>query len=108
MAFFNAGHNQQPRRVAMTALPEHETCFAMTVHKAQGSEFDHVLFILPKALDDATRRTWSRELIYTGITRAKRRLTLVATPETWNLASNNVFARRSGLAQQLQSLERGL
>jgi exodeoxyribonuclease V alpha subunit len=105
VAFFNAGHNQQPRRVAMTALPEHETCFAMTVHKAQGSEFDHVLFILPKALDDATRRTWSRELIYTGITRAKRRLTLVATPETWNLASNNVFARRSGLAWQLRSLE---
>ena len=108
VAFFNPSSDQQRRSFPMTVLPEHETCFAMTVHKAQGSEFDHVLFILPKALDDATRRTWSRELIYTGITRAKRRLTLVATPETWNLASNNVFARRSGLTHQLQSLERGL
>lgn len=105
VAFFNAGHNQQPRRVAMTALPEHETCFAMTVHKAQGSEFDHVLFVLAEALDDSTRKIGSRELIYTGITRAKRRLTLVATPETWEAASNNVFARRSGLAWQLRSLE---
>ena len=105
VAFFNAGSDQRQRSFAMTALPEHETCFAMTVHKAQGSEFDHVIFVLAGALDDSTRKTWSRELIYTGITRAKRRLTLVATPETWDAAANNVFARRSGLAWQLRSFE---
>ena len=105
IAFFKTGSDSQPRRFAMNALPEHETCFAMTVHKAQGSEFDHVLFVLPDALDDATQRTGSRELIYTGITRAKRQLTLVATPESWHRASNNALNRRSGLALQLQKLE---
>ena len=108
IAFFKTGSDSQPRRFAMNALPEHETCFAMTVHKAQGSEFDHVLFVLPDALDDATQRTWSRELIYTGITRAKRQLTLVATPESWHRASNNALNRRSGLALQLQKLEAAL
>jgi len=108
IAFFNTGSDTQPRRFAMNALPEHETCFAMTVHKAQGSEFDQVLFVLPDALDDPTQRTWSRELIYTGITRAKRQLTLVTTPESWHRASNNVLNRRSGLALQLQLLEAAL
>jgi len=108
IAFFKTGSDSQPRRFAINALPEHETCFAMTVHKAQGSEFDHVLFVLPDALDDATQRTWSRELIYTGITRAKRQLTLVATPESWHRASNNALNRRSGLALQLQKLEAAL
>ena len=108
IAFFNTGTDTQPRRFAMNALPEHETCFAMTVHKAQGSEFDQVLFVLADALDDATQRTGSRELIYTGITRAKRQLTLVTTPESWHRASNNVLNRRSGLALQLQTLEAAL
>jgi exodeoxyribonuclease V alpha subunit len=108
IAFFNTGPDAQPRRFAMSALPEHETCFAMTVHKAQGSEFDQVLFVLADALDDATQRTGSRELIYTGITRAKRQLTLVTTPESWHRASNNVLNRRSGLALQLQLLETAL
>ena len=108
IAFFNTGPDAQPRRFAMNALPEHETCFAMTVHKAQGSEFDQVLFVLADALDDATQRTGSRELIYTGITRAKRQLTLVTTPESWHRASNNVLNRRSGLALQLQLLEAAL
>ena len=107
-AFFNTGSDAQPRRFAMNALPEHETCFAMTVHKAQGSEFDQVLFVLADALDDATQRTGSRELIYTGITRAKRQLTLVTTPESWHRAANNVLNRRSGLALQLQLLETAL
>ncbi len=108
IAFFNTGSDAQPRRFAMNALPEHETCFAMTVHKAQGSEFDQVLFVLADALDDATQRTGSRELIYTGITRAKRQLTLVTTPESWHRAANNVLNRRSGLALQLQLLETAL
>ncbi|MDC1315139.1 exodeoxyribonuclease V subunit alpha [Pseudomonadales bacterium] len=108
IAFFNTSPDAQPRRFAMNALPEHETCFAMTVHKAQGSEFDQVLFVLADALDDATQRTGSRELIYTGITRAKRQLTLVTTPESWHRAANNVLNRRSGLALQLQLLETAL
>ena len=50
-----------------------ESVFAMTVHKSQGSEFDHVCLVLP----DRAVAVLTRELLYTGITRAKARLTLV-------------------------------
>jgi exodeoxyribonuclease V alpha subunit len=53
-----------------------ESVFAMTVHKSQGSEFDHVCLVLP----DRVVAVLTRELLYTGITRAKVRLTLV-TPD---------------------------
>ena len=50
-----------------------ESVFAMTVHKSQGSEFDHVCLVLP----DQPVAVLTRELLYTGITRAKTRLSLV-------------------------------
>ena len=50
-----------------------ESVFAMTVHKSQGSEFDHVCLVLP----DRAVAVLTRELLYTGITRAKARLTFV-------------------------------
>ncbi|WP_413699369.1 ATP-binding domain-containing protein [Psychromonas sp. KJ10-10] len=55
-------------------LPSHETVFAMTVHKSQGSEFDHTVLALPQTQIPVV----TRELIYTGITRAKKQLTLFA------------------------------
>ena len=66
-AFFrDAGGNT--RKFPPVMLPEHETVFAMTVHKSQGSEFESILFILP----DYDSPVLTRELIYTGITRAKK------------------------------------
>ena len=62
-----------PRRLSPQRLPPAETLFAMTVHKSQGSEFDEVALILPRH----DSRALSRELIYTGITRARRSVTLV-------------------------------
>lgn len=56
------------RKFLPTALPEHETAYAMTVHKSQGSEFDRGLIILP----DTHSPVLTRELIYTAITRAKK------------------------------------
>ncbi len=50
-----------------------ETAFALTVHKSQGSEFEHTVLVLPQA----PSRVLTRELVYTGITRARRALTLV-------------------------------
>jgi exodeoxyribonuclease V alpha subunit len=49
-----------------------ETVFAMTVHKSQGSEFGHAALVLP----DRMSRVLTRELVYTGITRARHRFTL--------------------------------
>ena len=57
------------RRVAPARLPAHETAFALTVHKSQGSEFGEVLLVLP----DRLTRVLTRELVYTGLTRARRR-----------------------------------
>ena len=62
------------RSVSVSRLPAVETAFAMTVHKAQGSEFDHTVLVLPPE----GGRLCSRELIYTGITRARSALTLVS------------------------------
>jgi len=54
-------------------LPDVETAFAITVHKSQGSEFNHVALVLPETKTPVL----TRELIYTGITRAKDNLTLL-------------------------------
>ena len=61
------------RWVLPARLDAVETVFAMTVHKSQGSEFDHVALVLP----DRPVAVLTRELLYTGMTRAKTRLTLV-------------------------------
>ncbi len=62
------------RSVGVSRLASVETAFAMTVHKAQGSEFDHTVLVLPQA----PSRGLTRELVYTGITRARSALTLVS------------------------------
>lgn len=59
--------------VLPTRLPHLETAFAMTVHKVQGSEFAHTALVLP----DKSSAVVVRELIYTGITRARQRFTLL-------------------------------
>ena len=59
--------------VLSSRLDAVESVFAMTVHKSQGSEFDHVCLVLP----DRAVAVLTRELVYIGITRAKTRLTIV-------------------------------
>ena len=80
-------------------LPAHEAAFAITIHKAQGSEFEQVLLVLPK--EDS--RVLSRELLYTGITRAKKRLILYADPEIIATAVRRKTQRFSGLADRLEA-----
>lgn len=86
-----------PRRVLPPRLPAHETLFAMTVHKSQGSELDEVLLILP----EAESRVVTRELLYTGITRARRQVTLIAREERLRQACAARVARTSGLFEAL-------
>ena len=83
-------------------LPAHETAFAMTIHKSQGSEFDAVLVVLPS--DDS--RVLSRELLYTGVTRAVTRMTLCAPHAVVADTLARRSARHSGLRARLQELER--
>ncbi len=76
-----------------TALPEHETVYAMTVHKSQGSEFDHVTLVLPT--EDS--QILSRELLYTGITRARESVMLVGADVLFRAAVSRQLERHSGL-----------
>ncbi|TCO79703.1 DNA helicase/exodeoxyribonuclease V alpha subunit [Plasticicumulans lactativorans] len=92
-----AGDGAAPRDLPLARLPEHEPVFAMTVHKSQGSEFDRVLLVLP----EADSPVLSRELLYTGITRARRHVHLAATAETLARAVARPVRRASGLAARL-------
>lgn len=83
--------------VSPSQLPEHETAFAITVHKSQGSEFHHAALVLP----NQTLPVLTRELLYTAVTRACVRLSLYATEEVlWHAISTKTH-RRSGLIDRL-------
>ncbi|MEH6414627.1 exodeoxyribonuclease V subunit alpha [Pseudomonas sp. CGJS7] len=92
-----AGGSEGVRAFHPSALPAHSGAFAMTVHKAQGSEFDSVWLQLPR--QDA--RHLSRELLYTGMTRAKRELHLAGSETVLRLALSRHAARVSGLSWRL-------
>ncbi len=78
-------------------FPAHDDAFAITVHKSQGSEFDRVLLVLP----DANHRVLSRELLYTGLTRARKHIELLASRESVIAAISRQNQRWSRLAQIL-------
>ncbi|NJD91000.1 MAG: exodeoxyribonuclease V subunit alpha, partial [Geobacter sp.] len=85
------------RRVAPPRLPAHETAYAITVHKSQGSEFDRVLLLLPSVESQVV----TSELIYTGITRAKRAVIVSASLELLAAGIERRVTRSSGLARRL-------
>ena len=84
--------------VSLGRLPEHETAYAMTVHKAQGSQARQVVLVLPTQLSPVL----SRELIYTGITRAEQSLEIWAAHEVLASAIGRSAQRVTGLADRLQ------
>jgi exodeoxyribonuclease V alpha subunit len=96
------------RHFAPARLPAHETAFALTIHKSQGSEFRRVLIILPaphpgaEAVFQAGQgRILARELVYTGLTRASAQVEIWAAPEVLEQAVTRSLARASGLATRL-------
>lgn len=97
-AWFPGETPDQPRGFHPGALPAHESAFAMTVHKAQGSEFDEVWLQLPRR----DNRVLSRELIYTGMTRARQSLQVLGSADVLEAALARHASRLSGLAARLQ------
>jgi len=85
------------KKVAPHRIAAYETAFAMTVHKAQGSEFDRVLFILP--FEDA--RVLTRELFYTGVTRARTAVEIWGSANMVRKCAGRSTRRASGLAGRL-------
>ena len=87
-----------PRAFMPRQLPEHEDAWAMTVHKAQGSEYDEVILVLPP---DPAHRLLRRELFYTGATRARHALEIWAGEAALRSAIMTRGERSSGLVARL-------
>jgi len=85
------------RMLSPAALPPHDTAFALTVHKSQGSEFDHAALVLPSAFG----RMLSRELVYTAITRARSRIDVIGSTDVFAQAVRTPTRRDSGLAARI-------
>jgi exodeoxyribonuclease V alpha subunit len=88
------------RAIGPGRLPEHDDAFASTVHKAQGSEFDEVLLMLPPRAS----RVVARELLYTGVTRARERLVIVSSEEMLRQGATAGVRRDSGINARMSEL----
>lgn len=95
--YFETKINDQHLNLSPSRIPSHEVAYAMTVHKSQGSEFEHTLMIMP--LNSVPVLT--KELLYTAVTRAKKQFTLFADERTWQNAVKSDIQRQSGLKTQL-------
>ena len=94
--YFRSGDGSV-RAVSPAALPPHDTAFALTVHKSQGSEFEHAVLVLPAAFS----RVLSRELVYTAITRARERVEVIGSRAVLAQAIATPTQRDSGLAARI-------
>jgi len=81
-----------------------ESAYAMTIHKSQGSEFDHVIVVLPPA----ESRLASRELLYTAVTRARHSITVVGSLAMVTAAIERRVKRATGLADELRAHDLGV
>lgn len=85
------------REIPLVRIPEHETAFAMTVHKSQGSEFDNVLVVLPFNWN----RVLTRELLYTAVTRVRKKVIISASEDILTGIVKNPVNRSTGLRDRL-------
>jgi len=90
----------QVRTFFPARLPAHEKVYVMTIHKSQGSEFSHTALVLPP-LQDASAGI-NRQLVYTGITRAKHKLDMIVQRPMLLDAMKKTVSRSSGLYQRLE------
>jgi exodeoxyribonuclease V alpha subunit len=96
---FFPGPQGKMRSYSPLRIPPHETAFAVTVHKSQGSEFDHVALLLPEAASPVL----CRELLYTAVTRARKKFTLWGDPRVLEEGVKKKVQRSSGLAEKLEA-----
>ncbi len=97
-AYFQSGDGYHG--FAVGQLPAWEPAFAITVHKSQGSEFDDVLLVLP---EDPEHRLLTREILYTGVTRARKQVIIYGRRQSIETAVSRKIARQSGLVWGEQS-----
>jgi len=85
------------RWFSLSRLPKHELVYAMTIHKTQGSEFNELALVLP----DYISPILSRELLYTGVTRARSKLEINSNKRIWIAGVKKKVSRNSGLYDKL-------
>ncbi len=83
------------RKIPASALPPYELGYVLSVHKSQGSEFDHVLALVPPGSE-----TFGREVLYTAVTRARHSVILCGDAETIKKTVSRSSHRRSGLKRR--------
>lgn len=96
-AVFPGDDTTSVRAVATARLPPHEGALAMTVHKSQGSQFERVALVLAGRLSPIQ----TRELVYTGVTRAKNQLAWLGDRDELEHALERTVTRESGLSALL-------
>ncbi len=92
------------RSLSPARLPEHQPAYALTVHRAQGSEFQEIALVLPSRPSPIV----TRELVYTAVTRARRRVTIFGSHAVLRAAIEKRITRASGLAARLRASDRDL
>lgn len=90
---------QEFRQIPALLMPRYEYAYCLSVHKSQGSEFDHVILLLSEGT-----QTFGREALYTGVTRAKRRLEIWSKPSIVSDMIKMTGTRQSGIVERLSSI----
>lgn len=96
LALFRSGPNSF-RTIPAGKINLWETAFCQTVHKSQGSEYDEVIFLIP----EGSQRLLTREIVYTGITRARKKLKLYSSSDNLKSALSRKVVRHSGIREYL-------
>lgn len=98
---------QMLRSISLSRVPQFETVYAMTIHKSQGSEFNHVVLILPKPDSEKAANLFHRGLVYTGLTRAKGGCLIISDNATFSHMVQRVDKRYSGLSEAISQYLEG-
>jgi exodeoxyribonuclease V alpha subunit len=93
--FASRDTRQAVRRIPRLLMPRFEYAYCLSIHKSQGSEFDHVVLLLPEG-----SQCFGREALYTGITRAKKQLDIWSPDATLQHMIRSVSRRQSGVAER--------
>jgi len=99
--YFKSG--EELKSFSPALLPECATAWALTIHRTQGSEYDHILLIIPpKPKSNQDSKILSRELLYTGLSRAKQSATIWCSEESLKQTIETTVQRASGLSRMFK------
>ncbi len=98
-ALFESATTGLARKIPAVLLPPFEYAYCLSVHKSQGSEFDHVLLLMPEGAE-----VFGREVLYTAVTRAKKKLEVWSTETVLQNALKRPSQRLSGISSRLPKL----